>query len=43
MSASIGSLVAMLPAVLADLSGSLGEKIRRNLPESELVSERSPR
>ena len=38
MSASGGSLVATPPAVLADLSGSLGDKVRRNLPESELVT-----
>ena len=38
MSASVGSLVATLPAVLADLSGSLGENVRRNLPGSELVT-----
>ena len=38
MSTSVGSLVATLPAVLADLSGSLGEKVRKNLPESELVA-----
>ena len=38
MSASVGSLVATLPAVLADLSGSLGEKIRRSLPGPELVT-----
>ena len=38
MSASVGSLVATLPAVLAGLSGSLGEKVRRNLPGSELVT-----
>ena len=37
MSASVESLVATLPAVLADLSGSLGEKVR-NLPGSELVT-----
>ena len=36
--ASVGSLVAMLPAVLADLSGSSGEKVRRNLPGSELMT-----
>ena len=29
MSASVGSLVATLPAILVDLSGSLGEKVRR--------------
>ena len=28
----------MLPAVLADLFGSLREKVRRNLPCSELVT-----
>ena len=38
MPVSIGSLVATLPAVLADLSGSLGEKVGRNLPGSELVT-----
>ena len=37
-SASVGSLVATLPAVFADLSGSLGEKVWRNLPGSELVA-----
>ena len=36
MSESVESLVATLPAVLADLSGSLGEKARRKLPGSEL-------
>ena len=38
MSASVRSLVATLSAVLADLCGSLGEKVRRNPPESEFVS-----
>ena len=38
MSASVGSFVATLPAVLADLSGILGEKVRRNPPDSELVT-----
>ena len=38
MSTSVGGLVATLPAVLADLSGSLGGKVRRNLPGSELVT-----
>ena len=38
MSASAGSLVVTLPAVLADLSDSLGEKGRRSLPGSELVT-----
>ena len=37
MSASVGSLTA-LPAALAELCGSLGEKVRRNLPDSELVT-----
>ena len=31
MSASVGILVATLTAVLADISGSLGEKVRGNL------------
>ena len=35
---SVGSWVATLPAVLADLSGSLGEKVRKNRPGSELVA-----
>ena len=38
MPASVGRLEAMLPAVLADLFGSLREKVRRNLPCSELVT-----
>ena len=38
MSASVGKLVATLPAVLADLSGSLGANVRRNQPGSELVT-----
>ena len=38
ISAAMGSLVATLHAVLADLCGSLGEKVRRNLPGSELVT-----
>ena len=33
ISASVGSLVETLPAVQADLSGILGEKVRRNLPD----------
>lgn len=28
----------MLPAALVDLSGSLGEKVQRNLADSELVT-----
>ena len=38
MSASVGSLVTTLLAILADLSDNLGEKARRNLPGSELVA-----
>ena len=38
MSASVGSLVETLPAALADFSGIFWEKVRRNLPESELVT-----
>ena len=37
MSASVGSLVATVPEVLADLSGAIGNKARRELPESDLV------
>ena len=37
MSASVGSLVATVPEVLADLSGAIGNKVRRRLPDSELV------
>ena len=37
MSASVGSLVAMVPEVLADLSGAIGNKVRRELPDSDLV------
>lgn len=38
MSALTGSLVATLPEILAYLSGSIGVKVWRNTPESELVS-----
>ena len=38
VSASEGNLVATLVAVLAGLFGIMGEKIRRNLPGSELVT-----
>ena len=37
MSGSVGSIVATVPKVLADLSGIVGEKIRRGLPNSYLV------
>ena len=36
MSASVGSLVATVPEVLADLSGAIGDKVRE-LPDSDLV------
>ena len=37
ISASVGSLVATVPEVLADLSGALENKVRRELPDSDLV------
>ena len=37
MSASVGSLVATVPEVLGDLSGAIGNKVRRGLPDSDLV------
>ena len=37
MSASVGRMVATVPEVLADLSGTTGEKVRRGLPDSDLV------
>ena len=37
MSASVGSLVVTVPEVLADLSGAIGNKVRRELPDSDLV------
>ena len=37
MSAPIGSLVATVPEALADLSGPLGEKVGRELPNSDIV------
>ena len=37
MSASGGSLVATVPEVLADLSGAIGNKVRRELPDCDLV------
>ena len=36
-SAYIGSLVATVPEVLTDLSGPLGGKSRRDMPNSDLV------
>ena len=37
MSASVGSLVVTVPEVLVDLSGAVGNKVRRKLPDSDLV------
>ena len=37
MSASVGSLVATVPEVIADLSGAIGNNARRELPDSDLV------
>ena len=37
MSSSAESLVATVPEVLADLSGAIGDKIRRELPDCDLV------
>ena len=37
MSASVGSLVSMVPEVFADLSGAIGNKVQRELPDSDLV------
>ena len=37
MSASVGSLVATVPEVLADLSGTIGDKVPRELPDFDLV------
>ena len=37
LSASVGSLVATVPEVLADLSGAMGNKVQRKLPDSDLM------
>ena len=37
MSASVGSSVATVPEALADLSGAIGDKVRGELPDSDLV------
>ena len=37
MSASVGSMVVTVQEVLADLPGAIGEKVRRGLPDSDLV------
>ena len=43
MSASAWSLVATVSEVLADLSGTLGKHVWRELPDSELVRRTSAR
>ena len=35
-SASVGSMMVTVPEILADLSGIVGEKVRRGLPDSDL-------
>ena len=37
MSPSVGSLVAAVPEMLADLSGAIGDNVRRELPDSDSV------
>ena len=37
MSPSVGSLAARVPEVLAELSGAIGDKVRRKLPAADLV------
>ena len=37
MSAAVGRLVATVSEVLADLSGAIGDKVRRELPDYDLV------
>ena len=37
MPASVGSLVATVPEALAGLSGAIGDKVQKKLPESDLV------
>ena len=39
MSASIGSGVGTLPEILADLTGPLGNRVRRRLPESSIITQ----
>ena len=39
MSASIGSRVGILPEVLADLTGPLGYRTRRGLPEWNITTQ----
>ena len=37
MSAFVGSMVATVPGVLADVLGAVGENVRRGLPDSDLT------
>ena len=39
MSASIGSTVGIVPEVLTDLTGPLGDRARRGLPESRIIAQ----
>ena len=39
MPASIWSRVGILPEVLADLTGPLGDPVRRGLPESSIIAQ----
>ena len=39
MSASIRSRVGIPPEVLADLTGPLGDRVRRGLPESNIIAQ----
>lgn len=38
-SASIGSGVGILPGILADLTGPLGDRVKKGLPESSLIAQ----
>ena len=37
MSASLGGRVGILPGVLADITDPLGDRVRRGLPESNII------
>ena len=39
MSASIESMVGTLPEVVADLTGPLGDRVKRALPESNIIAQ----
>ena len=39
MPASIESKVGILPEVLADLTGPLGDRVRRGLPDSRIIAQ----